>query len=49
MKNFLIGFLGYAQVGKDTAAIELGWPRAAFADELKADRRTSSNVGGGKR
>lgn len=37
MTNLLVGFLGYAQVGKDTAAIELGWPRTAFAKELKSD------------
>lgn len=31
----LIGLCGYARVGKDSIQQAMGWPRAAFADELK--------------
>jgi hypothetical protein len=40
MKRKLIGLIGYARSGKDTAAAPLvanGWTRLAFADQLKAD------------
>lgn len=33
----VIGLWGVARAGKDTLCEVLGWPRAAFADELKAD------------
>ena len=31
----IIGFTGLSRSGKDTAAAYVGWPRVAFADELK--------------
>ena len=40
MSRKLVGFIGYARSGKDTAAQALtsrGWTRVAFADQLKAD------------
>jgi hypothetical protein len=40
MKRKLIGLIGYARAGKDTAAAPLianGWTRLAFADQLKED------------
>lgn len=40
MSRKLVGFIGYARSGKDTAASALtdnGWERVAFADQLKAD------------
>lgn len=37
MRQRVVGFWGYAQSGKDTACHQLSWPRAAMADELKAD------------
>lgn len=39
----LVGLCGYAQVGKDIAAVPFiaaGWKRAAFADLLKEDLRS---------
>lgn len=36
----IVGLIGYARSGKDTAAqvlLDHGWLRAAFADQLKAD------------
>lgn len=38
MKTNLVGLIGFAQVGKDTAAANMpGWVRFAFADALKRD------------
>lgn len=33
----IVGLCGWARTGKDAIAAALGWPRAAFADALKAD------------
>lgn len=33
----VIGFMGFSRSGKDTAAHQIGWTRAGFADALKSD------------
>lgn len=37
MKQFVIGLMGYAGVGKDAIAAALGFPTASFAKALKED------------
>lgn len=40
-RGMLVGVAGFARTGKDTLVQQIGWPRAAFADELKADLHTA--------